>query len=151
MVSIPGIAGREPKEISFKNLAYIIQSRMEEILDAVNFEIQNSGFAEKLTAGVVITGGGAMLKNLPQLVKYKTAMDVRIGHPNVHLSGKGKDEINQPMYATSVGLILKGLEYIEENRIVVASVRRNRNLFVQHRTCLLSRSLSPIRAWNRKW
>ncbi|RXF53716.1 cell division protein FtsA, partial [Enterococcus faecalis] len=107
VVSIPGIAGREPKEISFKNLAYIIQSRMEEILDAVNFEIQNSGFAEKLTAGVVITGGGAMLKNLPQLVKYKTAMDVRLGHPNVHLTGKGKDEINQPMYATSVGLILR--------------------------------------------
>jgi len=116
VVSIPGIAGREPKEISFKNLAYIIQSRMEEILDAVNFEIQNSGFAEKLTAGVVITGGGAMLKNLPQLVKYKTAMDVRIGHPNVHLTGKGKDEINQPMYATSVGLILKGLDYLEENK-----------------------------------
>jgi len=116
VVSIPGIAGREPKEISFKNLAYIIQSRMEEILDAVNFEIQNSGFAEKLTAGVVITGGGAMLKNLPQLVKYKTAMDVRLGHPNVHLTGKGKDEINQPMYATSVGLILKGLDYLEENK-----------------------------------
>jgi cell division protein FtsA len=116
VVSIPGIAGREPKEISFKNLAYIIQSRMEEILDAVNFEIQNSGFAEKLTAGVVITGGGAMLKNLPQLVKYKTAMDVRIGIPNVHLTGKARDEINQPMYATSVGLIMKGLEYLEENK-----------------------------------
>jgi len=119
VVSIPGIAGREPKEISFKNLAYIIQSRMEEILDAVNFEIQNSGFAEKLTAGVVITGGGALLKNLPQLVKYKTAMDVRIGHPNVHLTGKGKDEINQPVYATSVGLVLKGLEYLEENKTFV--------------------------------
>jgi cell division protein FtsA len=119
VVSIPGIAGREPKEISFKNLAYIIQSRMEEILDAVNFEIQNSGFAEKLTAGVVITGGGAMLKNLPQLVKFKTAMDVRLGHPNVHISGKGREEINQPMYATSVGLILKGLEYIDENKVVL--------------------------------
>jgi cell division protein FtsA len=119
VVSIPGIAGREPKEISFKNLAYIIQSRMEEILDAVNFEIQNSGFAEKLTAGVVITGGGAMLKNLPQLVKFKTAMDVRLGHPNVHISGKGREEINQPMYATSVGLILKGLEYINENKVVL--------------------------------
>ncbi len=119
VVSIPGIAGRDPKEISFKNLAYIIQSRMEEILDAVNFEIQNSGFAEKLTAGVVITGGGSMLKNLPQLVKYKTAMDVRVGHPNVHLTGKGKDEINQPAYATSVGLVLKGLDYLEENKVFI--------------------------------
>lgn len=116
VVSIPGIAGRDPKEISFKNLAYIIQSRMEEILDAVNFEIQNSGFAEKLTAGVVITGGGSLLKNLPQLVRFKTAMDVRVGHPNVHLTGKGRDEISQPMYATSVGLILKGLAYLNENQ-----------------------------------
>ena len=132
VVSIPGIAGREPKEISFKNLAYIIQSRMEEILDAVNFEIQNSGFAEKLTAGVVVTGGGAMLKNLPQLVKYKTAMDVRIGHPNVHLSGKGKDEINHPIYATSVGLILKGLEYIEENKVVVTFGEKKLEPVVQH-------------------
>jgi len=132
VVSIPGIAGREPKEISFKNLAYIIQSRMEEILDAVNFEIQNSGFADKLTAGVVITGGGSMLKNLPQLVKFKTAMDVRIGHPNVHLTGKGKDEINQPMYATSVGLILKGREYLEENRVHLRFGEKKIEPVVQH-------------------
>jgi cell division protein FtsA len=113
VVAIPGIAGREPKEISFKSLAYIIQSRMEEIIDAVNFEIQNSGFADKLAAGVVITGGGAMLRHLPQLMKFKTAMDVRIGIPNEHLSGSAKNEINQPMYATAVGLIMKGFEYLE--------------------------------------
>jgi cell division protein FtsA len=98
VVSIPGISGREPKEISFKSLAYIIQSRMEEIIDA---------------AGVVITGGGAMLRHLPQLMKFKTAMDVRVGLPNEHLSGVGKNEINQPMYATSVGLIMKGFDYLD--------------------------------------
>jgi cell division protein FtsA len=113
VVSIPGISGREPKEISFKSLAYIIQSRMEEIIDAVNFEIQNSGYADKLAAGVVITGGGAMLKHLPQLMKFKTAMDVRIGLPNEHLAGSAKNEINQPMYATSVGLIMRGFEFLE--------------------------------------
>lgn len=113
VVSIPGISGREPKEISFKSLAYIIQSRMEEIIDAVNFEIQNSGYADKLAAGVVITGGGAMLKHLPQLMKFKTAMDVRIGIPNEHLAGSAKNEINQPMYATSVGLIMRGFDYLE--------------------------------------
>lgn len=116
VVSIPGINGRDPKEISFKSLAYIIQSRMEEIIDAVNFEIQNSGYADKLVAGVVITGGGAMLKHLPQLMKFKTAMDVRIGLPNEHLTGPGKNEINQPMYSTSVGLIMKGFEYLETYR-----------------------------------
>ena len=113
VVAIPGISGREPKEISFKSLAYIIQSRMEEIIDFVNFEIQNSGYADKLAAGVVITGGGAMLRHLPQLVKFKTAMDVRIGLPNQHLAGPGKNEINQPMYATSVGLIMRGFDYLE--------------------------------------
>ncbi|HUV01596.1 MAG TPA: cell division protein FtsA [Bacteroidales bacterium] len=113
VVSIPGISGREPKEISFKSLAYIIQSRMEEIIDIVNFEIQNSGYSDKLAAGIVITGGGAMLKHLPQLMKFKTAMDVRIGIPNEHLAGNGRSEINQPMYATSVGLIMRGFEHLE--------------------------------------
>ena len=113
VVSIPGISGREPKEISFKSLAYIIQSRMEEIIDAINFEIQVSGYADKLAAGVVITGGGAMLRHLPQLMKFKTAMDVRIGLPNKHLAGSAKNEINQPMYATSVGLIMRGFDFLE--------------------------------------
>jgi cell division protein FtsA len=89
---------------------------MEEIIDFVNFEIQNSGYADKLAAGVVITGGGAMLRHLPQLMKFKTAMDVRIGYPNEHLSGTSKTEINQPMYATSVGLIMKGFDYLETYR-----------------------------------
>jgi cell division protein FtsA len=86
---------------------------MEEIIDAVNFEIQNSGYADKLAAGVVITGGGAMLKNLVQLMNFKTAMSVRIGLPNEHLAGSARNEINQPMYATSVGLIMRGFDYLE--------------------------------------
>ncbi|MEA1898763.1 MAG: cell division protein FtsA [Bacteroidota bacterium] len=115
LVTIPGISGREPKEISFKNLAYIIQSRMEEIIDAVSYEIQNSGFSDKLAAGIVLTGGGALLKHLPQLVKFKTGMDVRIGLPNLHLAGEVDEEINQPMYSTSIGLVLKGFEYSSPN------------------------------------
>jgi len=113
VVAIPGISGRTPKEISFRSLAYIIQSRMEEIIDFINFEIQNSGHADKLAAGIVVTGGGAMLKHLPQLMKFKTAMDVRIGYPNEHLAGPGRNEINQPMYATSVGLIMRGFDYLD--------------------------------------
>jgi cell division protein FtsA len=113
IVTIPGISGREPKEISFKSLAYIIQSRMEEIIDAVMFEIENSGVADKLSAGVVLTGGGALLKHLPQLVKFRTGYDVRIGLPNEHLAGDMDQEVNQPMYSTSVGLVLKGYEYME--------------------------------------
>jgi cell division protein FtsA len=110
VVSIPGISGREPKEISFKSLAYIIQSRMEEILDAVIYEIENSGYFDRLSAGIVLTGGGALLKHLPALVKFKTGMDVRIGYPTEHLATDAIKEVNHPMYSTSVGLILKGFE-----------------------------------------
>ncbi len=116
VVTIPGISGRDPKEISFKSLAYIIQSRMEEIIDAVIYEIENSGFMDRLSAGIVLTGGGAMLKNLNQLVKFKTGMDVRIGYPNECLAADTTAEINQPMYSTSIGLLLKGLEIYAENK-----------------------------------
>ncbi len=108
VVTIPGISGREPKEITFKNLAFIIQARMEEIIDAVTFEIENSGYFEKLSAGIVITGGGALLKHLPQLIKFKTGMDVRIGYPGEHISELAGNEVNHPMYSTSIGLIING-------------------------------------------
>jgi len=116
VVTIPGISGRDPKEISFRSLAYIIQSRMEEIIDAVVYELENSGYMDKLSAGIVLTGGGAMLKHLAQLVRFKTGMDVRIGFPNEQLAANSDDEVNQPMFATSVGLLLKGLEYYNEHQ-----------------------------------
>jgi cell division protein FtsA len=110
VVSIPGISGREPKEISLKSLAYIIQSRMEEILDAVIYEVENSGYFDRLSAGIVLTGGGALLKHLPALVKFKTGLDVRIGYPTEYLASDAIKDINHPMYSTSVGLIIKGFE-----------------------------------------
>ena len=109
IVSIPGLRGREPKEISVKNLASIIQARMEEIIENVYFEIKNSGFEKKIIAGIVITGGGSQLKHITQLVEYITGMDTRIGYPNEHL-GQGYDEMKSPMYATGVGLVMKGMQ-----------------------------------------
>ena len=116
VVSIPGISGREPKEISLKSLAYIIQSRMEEILNAVLYEIENSGYYERLSAGIVVTGGGALLKDLPQLVKFITGMDVRLGYPSELLASESVDDVNNPMFSTSVGLVLKGWEFVEQNK-----------------------------------
>ncbi|HDJ33404.1 MAG TPA: cell division protein FtsA [Bacteroidetes bacterium] len=116
VVTIPGISGREPKEVSFKSLAYIIQSRMEEIIDAVTFEIESSGYLDKLAAGIVLTGGGALLRHLPQLVKFRTGLDVRVGLPNEQLAGDADQEVNQPMYSTSVGLVLKGYEILEQQQ-----------------------------------
>ncbi len=112
IVSIPGLRGREPKEISVKNLAHIIQARMEEIIEHVYYEIKNSGYEKKLIAGIVITGGGAQLKHVGQLVEYLTGMDTRIGYPNEHLA-KGADEVKSPMYATAVGLVIKGLDALD--------------------------------------
>ncbi len=114
VVTIPGISGRDPKEISFKSLAYIIQSRMEEIIDAVMFEAENSGVVDKISAGLVLTGGGALLRHLPQLVKFRTGLDARIGYPVEQLATESIEEVNQPMYSTSVGLLLKG--YISQLR-----------------------------------
>jgi cell division protein FtsA len=110
VVAVPGISGREPKEVSIKSLAYIIQSRMEEIIDAVVYQLEESDCFEKLTAGIVLTGGGSLMRHLPQLVKYRTGLDVRIGKPDVQLAETDLKEVNHPMYSTSVGLLLKGFE-----------------------------------------
>ncbi len=97
VVSIPGIKGRPPKEISFKNLAGIIQSRLEEIFELVNIEIQKARSDNKLIAGIVLTGGGAMMKHINMLAEFNTGMEVRIGHPDEHLT-KGKfKEMASPM------------------------------------------------------
>ncbi len=110
IVSIPGLRGRAPKEISVKNLAHIIQARMEEIVENIYFEIKNSGFEKKLIGGIVITGGGSQLKHIPQLVEYMSGMDTRIGYPNEHLASGNTEVITSPVYATGVGLVIKGLE-----------------------------------------
>ncbi len=114
IISIPGLRGRPHKEISVKFLAQIIQARMEEILEFVLFEIKSSGYERKLAAGIVVTGGGAMLKHLPQLVMLTTGMDCRIGTPNEHLAGND-DELKNPLYATGVGLVMKGIEKYERD------------------------------------
>src|SRR3954463_2959121 len=114
IISIPGLRGRPHKEISVKFLAQIIQARMEEILEFVLFEIKSSGFERKLAAGIVVTGGGSLLKHLPQLVMLTTGLDCRIGTPNEHLAGND-DELKNPLYSTGVGLVMKGIEKYERD------------------------------------
>jgi cell division protein FtsA len=114
IVSIPGLKHRAPKEISIKNLSYIIEARMEEIIELVHAQIITSGFESKLSGGIVITGGGSQLQYCKQLFEYMTGMDCRIGYPNEHL-GKGKIEaVKSPMFATTVGLVLSGFRAIDE-------------------------------------
>jgi cell division protein FtsA len=129
IVTIPGGIGKTPKEISLKTLAEIIMARMEEIIDMVMYEIKNSGYDKKLHAGIVVTGGGAQLNHIVQLIEYCTGMDARIGYPSEHLAG-GADELKSPMYATGVGIVMKGFQDLEcaktaATKAVVATPEQN--------------------------
>ena len=114
IVSIPGLRGRDPKEISLKTLSKIINARVVEIIEQVYLEIKNYGHDEqkkKLIGGVVLTGGGSLLKHLKQLVEYITGMDTRIGYPSEHLAGDTESSETSPMYATAIGLLMNALEH----------------------------------------
>ncbi|MCX6199650.1 MAG: cell division protein FtsA [Bacteroidetes bacterium] len=114
IISIPGIAGRDRKEISMRTLAHIINARMEEIFSQVYFEIKSSGSANSLNAGIVVTGGGSQLKHLKQLVEYSTGLSARIGLPTSYLAKDNKPEMQHPMFSTGLGLVLDGYkEYFE--------------------------------------
>ena len=118
IVSIPGLRGRDPKEISLKTLSKIINARVVEIIEQVFLEIKNYGHNEqkkKLIAGIVLTGGGSQLNHLKQLVEYITGMDTRIGFPGEHLASETIKNISSPMFATSVGLLMNALEHNQSN------------------------------------
>jgi cell division protein FtsA len=129
IVSIPGLRGREPKEITLKNLSKIIHARVQEIIEHVYLEIKNYGHETakgKLIAGIVLTGGGAQLKHLRQLVEYITGMDARIGFPNEHLAGDSDEALSSPAYATAVGLLMVGLDKmikVQEIKQVVEEIK----------------------------
>ena len=130
IVSIPGLRGRDPKEITLKNLSKIIHARTVEIIEQVYLEIKNYGHEEqkkKLIAGIVLTGGGSQLKHLKQLVEYITGMDTRVGYPNEHLAGDTDKEVTIPLYATAVGLVLDGLKRFDKDINEKAEVKETDN------------------------
>ena len=114
IVAIPGLLGRDPKEISLKTLSKIINARVVEIIEQVYLEIKNYGNDEvkkKLIGGIVLTGGGSQLKHLKQLVEYVTGMDTRIGFPAEHLAGD-----TNPIFSTAVGLVMKAIDNNDKNK-----------------------------------
>src|SRR6188472_1020801 len=116
-ITIPGLRGMAPKEISVKNLAGIIHARMSEIMDFVSYHLKQVGLDNRmLNGGVILTGGGSQLKHLIQLTEYVTGLNARIGYPNEHLAPGHIEELAKPMYSTCLGLILKGYNDYENKR-----------------------------------
>lgn len=129
IVCIPGLRGRDPKEISVKNLSNIIQARMEEIIEHIHYEIRNSGYEKKLIGGVVITGGGSQLKHLSQLFEYSTGISSRVGFPNEHISMGIKENITSPLFATGIGLVMKGFD--NQRKVVKAETKTRDTSFIK--------------------
>lgn len=117
IITIPGLKGRDPKEISEKNLARIIQARVEEILDYVVWEIRRSGYERKLIGGIVLTGGGALLNHIDKLAEFNTGITTRIGIPIEKLAHGYEEQVCSPIFATAIGLLLKGINSVETGQV----------------------------------
>lgn len=105
-INIPSVNGQAPKEIAVKTLAGIIEARMYDIIDYVKVEIERCGYKGKLGAGIVLTGGGANLKNLDLLFKMHTGMDVRVAQPTTYVAAESAELVSAPKYSTLTGIIL---------------------------------------------
>ena len=141
VVSIQGLPGRPPVEISLKSISRIIKARVEEIMKMADAEIKRyteSNPNADLLGGVVLTGGGSELKHLPQLVNLITGHYTRVGYPNQHLASGTEKDLKSPIYATAVGLLMKGLDdkknyeyYEEQDEIETQKPVKNANKNMQ--------------------
>ena len=145
IVAIPGLLGRDPKEISLKTLSKIINARVVEIIEQVYLEIKNYGHEEakkKLIGGIVLTGGGSQLKHLKQLVEYVTGMDTRVGFPGEHLAGDTNN--SNPIFSTAVGLVMKAIENNNDKNELKSSIG---NEISEQRKTVLSKWGDQFRIW----
>ncbi|MCB0520406.1 MAG: cell division protein FtsA [Saprospiraceae bacterium] len=124
IITIPGLKGREHKEISEKNLARVIQARVEEVLDYVMWEIRRSGYENKLIGGIVLTGGGALLNHIDKLTSFHTGMSTRVGVPIEHLAHGYSEQLSSPVFATAIGLLLKGIQDVEDGKVRYEEMRQ---------------------------
>jgi len=116
---IPEVEGWQAKEISFRNLSGIIQARLEEIIEGVNFQLEATGLLPKLGAGIVLTGGGSNMRGIDKLVSYMTGIDVRFGKPVVAIKEQlFNEQIMNTESANLIGLLINGLYLLAEISIL---------------------------------
>jgi cell division protein FtsA len=102
--------GDQDKQVPVKYLSEIITARMEEIIEAVLYEIQESGLAEHLRCGIVITGGAAQTVNLGMLINEMSGYKVRIGYPRTEISDQDVDGTHETSAASVMGLLMASLK-----------------------------------------
>ena len=115
-IRIANRRGQEHTEISEQDLAEVIQARMEEILRYVDFQISASDTRDRLQGGIVLTGGGSLLKNIEKLTELYTGIPTRVGLPVEHLAQGYPAELGSPIFATSIGLLIGGIENGQRQR-----------------------------------
>ncbi len=113
-IEVPSVGGRKPRILSRKTLAEIIEPRMEEIFELVNQNLNDSGLADLLGAGIVLTGGGSTMAGTVELAERVFGMPIRLGVPR--WIGGLTDLVTSPLYATSVGLALYGSKNLHQTR-----------------------------------
>lgn len=107
-IEVQDVGGRPPRQLSIHELAGIIEPRVEEFFEYAIREIKKTNYADMLSSGIVLTGGSSIMKGMAELAEKKTGLPVRLGAPE-YFSGN-TDNINHPMYATGVGILLCAIQ-----------------------------------------
>ena len=113
MVEVPGVDGREPRQLSVQTLAEVLEPRVVELYELVLNELRRSGMEEMIASGIVITGGSAMMRGMVELGEEIFHMPVRLGMPRY--VGGLSEVVSNPRYATGVGLVLMGKQQLERH------------------------------------
>ena len=132
-IEVPGMGGREPRRIQRQFIGEILGPRVEEIFTIVNREIYRAGMENLIASGIVVTGGTALLEGVPEIAEAIFDLPARLGKPK-GISGL-VDVVNNPMYATGVGLVLYGAKNQSENKFRI----RDSNIF--------NRVMSRMKKW----
>jgi cell division protein FtsA len=113
-IEVPSVGGRKPRVVSRYILSEILEPRVEEVFTLIDQEIIRSGFKELVAAGLIVTGGSALLEGIPEMAEQIFNLPTRVGYPK-GVTGL-VDVINSPMYATAVGLLIYGLNNEPERK-----------------------------------
>lgn len=139
VVKIPGVGDRKSREIQRKLLSEIIEPRMEEIFSIVKDNLDKVNILPMLASGIVLTGGSALMEGAVELAESVFNLPVRVGKP-INVTGL-KDAVDNPMYATGVGLVIYGFENTEDENLNITPTNKMKD------DSMFSIILSKMKSW----